>query len=233
MAAKLTLDDSVARVAAAIGEPARARMLFCLMDRHARTSTELAVVGEVSPSTASAHLQRLRTERLVRVVAQGKHRYYQLEGPEVADVLERLCVIAGSPQRRFVPSTPERLRAVRSCYDHLAGTLAVALHDRLLARGWLEPTAGPAESYALTAKGARELAALGVDVPAALGRRRRMAYGCLDWSERRFHLGGAVGAALLKFMVGRRWLREDLDSRALAVTAFGRRELQRHFALTA
>jgi DNA-binding transcriptional ArsR family regulator len=230
MAAKPTLDDAVARVAAAIGEPARARMLFCLMDRHARTSTELAVVGEVSPSTASAHLQRLRAERLVRVVAQGKHRYYQLEGTEVADVLERLCVIAGTPRRRFVPSTPERLRAVRSCYDHLAGTLAVALHDRLLALGWLA-AAGAAESYTLTPKGTRELAALGVDVPAALSRRRRIAYGCLDWSERRFHLGGAVGAALLKLMVGRKWVREDLDSRALEVTAFGRHELRRQFGL--
>jgi DNA-binding transcriptional ArsR family regulator len=233
MAATATLDDAVARVAAAIGEPARARMLFGLMDRHARTSTELAVVGGVSPSTASAHLHRLRAERLVRVVAQGRHRYYQLEGAEVADVLERLGVLAGAPRRRFVPPTPERLRAARSCYDHLAGTLAVALHDRLLALGWLAAGAGPGESYTLTPAGARELSALGVDVPAALGRRRQVAFGCLDWSERRFHVGGAVGAALLAFLVARRWVREDLDSRALEVTALGRREFGRRFGLAA
>src|SRR5580658_8689539 len=96
-------DHAVSRIAAAIGEPARARMLYCLMDNHARTSTELAVVAEVSPSTASVHLNRLKTERLVRVEVQGKHRYYSLEGPNVASALESLSVLAGSPRNRFAP----------------------------------------------------------------------------------------------------------------------------------
>src|ERR1700689_668208 len=100
---------AVSRIAAAIGEPARARMLFCLMDGHARTATELAVVAEVSPSTASVHLNRLRAESLVRVVAQGKHRYYSLQGPEVARVLEGLSVLAGGPRHKFVPNTPNPL----------------------------------------------------------------------------------------------------------------------------
>src|SRR5215467_12415979 len=98
-------DDPASKIAAAIGEPARARMLYCLMDNHARTSTELAVVAEVSPSTASVHLSRLKAARLVRLVVQGKHRYYSLEGPDVAGLLERLSVVAGRPRARFVPNT--------------------------------------------------------------------------------------------------------------------------------
>src|SRR5580658_6719116 len=114
------VDDEVSQIAAAIGEPARARMLYCLVDGHARTSTELAIVAEVSPSTASVHLNRLKTEHLVTVFIQGKHRYYSLEGPNVAGALEGLSVLAGVSRGRFVPNTPSRLRAARTCYDHIA-----------------------------------------------------------------------------------------------------------------
>src|SRR5271163_3678302 len=130
-------DVGVSRIAAAIGEPARARMLYCLMDGHARTSTELAMVADVSPSTASVHLNRLKMEHLVKVLVQGKHRYYSLGGPDVAAALEGLSVLAGSGRGKFVPNTPSRLRNARTCYDHMAGTLGVALHDRLQALGWL------------------------------------------------------------------------------------------------
>src|ERR1700693_2039038 len=110
-------DATVSRIAAAIGEPARARILYCLMDGHARTSTELSMVAGVSPSTASVHLSRLKTARLVKVLVQGKHRFYSLEGPNVASALEGLSVLAGSPPRKFVPNTPHLLRAGRTCYD--------------------------------------------------------------------------------------------------------------------
>src|SRR3954468_1887811 len=130
-------DVAASRIAAAIGEPARARMLYCLMDGHARTSTELAIVAEVSPSTASVHLNRLKTERLVKVLTQGKHHYYSLEGPNVASLLEGLSVLAGGRRDSFVPSTPSRLRAARTCYDHMAGAIAVGLHDRFKALRWL------------------------------------------------------------------------------------------------
>src|SRR5258708_22758140 len=113
-------DTAVSLIAAAIGEPARARMLFCLMDGHARTSTELAVVADVSPSTTSVHLHRLKTERLVKVLTQGKHRYYSLEGPNVASALEALNVIAADSCDSFVPNTPSGLLAARTCYDHIA-----------------------------------------------------------------------------------------------------------------
>ncbi len=129
-------------IAAAIGEPARARILYCLMDGRARTSTELAVVAEVSPSTASAHLSRLKTADLVEVLVQGKHRYYSLQGPDVAHLLEGLSVLAGARRDKFVPTTPSRLCAARTCYDHMAGSVAVALHDRFKALGWLSTGLG-------------------------------------------------------------------------------------------
>src|ERR1700683_1310646 len=130
-------DLAVSRIAAAIGEPARARMLYCLVDGHARTSTELAMLADVSPSTGSVHLNRLKAERLVKVSVQGKHRYYSLEGPNVAKALEGLSVLAGGFRGKFVPNTPSRLRAARTCYDHMAGALGVLLHDRFKTLKWL------------------------------------------------------------------------------------------------
>ena len=219
-------DPAVSRIAAAIGEPARARMLYCLMDGRARTSTELAVVSGVTPSTASVHLSRLRERHLVQVLVQGKHRYYSLEGPNVAVALEALSVLAGRPRDRFVPTTPSRLRAARTCYDHIAGTLGVSLHDRLQALKWLS------SGYELTAKGEQALSSFGIDVQETRALRRRFACACLDWSERRPHIGGSLGAALLKLALKRRWVLQDLDSRSLAVTTHGRREIMARFGLS-
>ena len=214
--------DAASSIAAAIGEPARARMLYALLDGRARTATELAALAEIAPSTASVHLGRLKAERLVGVSAQGKHRYYSLGGADVADALEALSVLAGRARDRFVPRTPVRLRAARTCYDHIAGTLGVAIHDRFVAAKWL--SAGRA-SYDLTPEGVAIVEALGVDVDEVRARRRRFAFPCLDWSERRPHLGGALGAALLGVALKKKWVAHDLDSRALGVTAAGRREL--------
>jgi DNA-binding transcriptional ArsR family regulator len=222
-------DHAASAIAAAIGEPARARMLFSLMDGHARTSTELAVVGEVTPSTASVHLQRLKDHRLVKMVAQGKHRYYSLASSHVATALEALTVLAGGTRDTFEPNTPNRLRAARTCYDHIAGTLGVQLHDRFKALGWF--ASEPTPEYDLTPAGVKALTALGIDVDAARGQRRRFAYACLDWSERRPHLAGALGAAILDLAIKRKWLEQDLDSRALSLTRVGRRELQSRLGL--
>jgi DNA-binding transcriptional ArsR family regulator len=220
---------TVAAIAAAIGEPARARMLHSLMDGHARTSTELSALADIGPSTASAHLGRLKAAGLVKVVAQGKHRYYSLAGGDVAAVLEGLSVLAGV-RPAFTPNTPPRLRAARTCYDHMAGAAGVLLHDRLQALGWLVPApTGQEGDYEATADGAAALTALGIDLQAVRARRRRFACDCLDWSERRPHLGGALGAALLDLALRRRWLARDLDSRALSVTSLGRRAMAARF----
>jgi DNA-binding transcriptional ArsR family regulator len=225
-------DVAISRIAAAIGEPARARMLYCLMDGHARTSTELSVVAEVSPSTASVHLNRLKKGRLVKVQVQGKHRFYTLEGPDVASALEGLSVLAGGSHAKLVPSTPSRLRAARTCYDHLAGTAGVSLHDRFKALGWLSAGAkGGDNAYDVTPDGTKAFEALGIDLEATRTLRRRFACACLDWSERRPHVGGALGAALLKVALKRKWVVQELDSRALAVTIIGRREMLARFGL--
>jgi len=234
MVVEIQQDPAVSRIAAAIGDPARARMLNCLEDGRARTSTELAIVAGVSPSTASAHLNRLKTEQLVKVHAQGKHRYYRLSGLNVARALEALNVLAGGFHDTFVPNAPGHLRGARTCYDHIAGALGVALHDRFKALRWLSARARAKHgdhAYDLTANGAAALAALGLDVEATRLLRRRFAYACLDWSERRPHIGGALGAALLKIALKRKWVVQDLDSRALRVTSIGRREMLARFGL--
>ena len=232
-------DVQLARLAGAIAEPARARMLCCLMDGHARTATELAVVAEVAASTTSAHLARLKEERLIESIAQGRHRYFQLADGDVAAALESLLVVAGAPRSgaaapaalpAFEPNTPMRLRSARTCYDHMAGTAGVALHDRLHAQGWLSGL--QSGSYELTTDGAVALERLGLDVDAARRSRRRFACPCLDWSERRPHLGGALGAACLQLALRRGWARQALDGRALTLTPKAEREMPELFGLS-
>jgi DNA-binding transcriptional ArsR family regulator len=224
-------DLAVAKVASAIGEHARSRILFCLMDGHARTGTELAIVAGVNPSTASVHLARLKHENLVSVLVQGKHRYYSLHDSHVASALEALAVVAGA-RHSFQPSTPLRLRNARTCYDHMAGTVSVLLHDRLKTIGWLNTrVAGSNNVYDVTGPGAKNLESLGIDLEETRMLRRRFAFACLDWSERKPHIGGALGAAILKMLLRRRWAARDLDSRVLSITRLGQREFRARFDL--
>lgn len=224
-------DLSVSNIAAAIGEPARARILYSLVDGHARTSTELSVVANVSPSTTSVHLDRLRSAHLINISVRGKHHFYSLAGPDVARALEGLSVLAGARRETAAPSASTRLRAARTCYDHLAGTLGVLLHDRMQALGWLTRSSGQDAAYELSGDGVRALQTLGIQLEPQRSSRRRFACPCFDWSERRPHLGGALGAALLDFALKRKWVVKDLDSRALDLTSFGRRELVTRFGL--
>jgi DNA-binding transcriptional ArsR family regulator len=222
-------DTQLAQLAGAIAEPARARILCCLMDGHARTSTELSVVAEVSPSTTSVHLAKLKQQNLVKLVVQGKHRYYQLAGPEVATALEALLQLAGVPRQNFVPNTPTRLRKARTCYDHMAGEVAVAIHDNMMEKNWLQTDTADATTYYLSAAGVSALEQLGIDLNTACKTRRRFACACIDWSERKPHLAGALGAALLSLLLTRRWVERDLDSRALNVTREGKTAFRRFF----
>jgi len=228
MDAKETFADAgLAEIAQSMAEPARARMLCCLMDGHARTATELAAVGEIGASTASAHLTRLLAAGLVECLAQGRHRYYRLAGGEVGAALEAMLVLAGRSDACFEPSTPKGLREARRCYDHMAGAWAVRLNDHALAQGWLQADAAQVRAYALSDAGALAFADLGLDVAAARSERRRLACACMDWSMRRPHLGGALGAAWLKLALGQGWVEGELDSRALRLSAAGRSRLQR------
>ena len=222
-------DMGVSQVAAAIAEPARTKILCSLMDGHARTSTELAAVAEVSASTASAHLAKLKELALVRLHVQGRHRYYSLADKRVAQALEALMVIGQNSAPGFQSRTPDRLQFARTCYDHMAGTLAVLLHDRMLEAGWLVET--DEQAYRLSDSGSAMFQGLGIEVQDLSTLRRRFACTCLDWSMRRPHLGGSLGAALLQTALKRQWVTQDLDSRALALTALGCKEMAGRFGV--
>jgi DNA-binding transcriptional ArsR family regulator len=222
-------DIGVSQVAAAIAEPARTKILCSLMDGHARTSTELATIAEVSASTASVHLAKLKDLALVRLHVQGRHRYYSLADQRVAQALEALMVIGQNAAPTFKAHTPDRLQFARTCYDHMAGTLAVLLHDRLIAAGWLVQT--DEQVYRLSDTGEALFLGLGIDVEDLMTLRRKFACPCLDWSMRRPHLGGSLGAALLQSALKRKWVTQDLDSRALALTAVGRKEISARFGV--
>jgi len=226
------VDEGVHTIAAAIGDPGRSKMLFALLDNRARTATELAIVADLRASTASAHLTRLREEKLVRVVKQGRHHYYTLYSPDVATVLEGLLALSGATMPRFVTKYPDQLRHARTCYDHIAGTLGVALLDTFLRQGWLVAD-DPAntESYSLSPKGLKALSALGIDLSDLETQRRQLAVPCLDWSERRPHLRGSLAAALLTLAKKRKWVAGEIDSRALTLTAKGRNEMSTIFGL--
>lgn len=216
----------LANVASAIADPARARMLCCLLDGRARTATELAVVAQKSPSTASSHFQKLLEQGMVTLVSQGKHRYFQLASADVAKALEGLLSITSFEVPPFKPSTPCHLRHARTCYDHLAGEVGVLLHDALLVGEWMCQEQG---DYELTPKGIEHLTRMGMDLTPDTRARRRFAFPCLDWSQRCAHVGGTLGAALLGHMVQDKWLVRALDSRALTVTAKGRKRLASAF----
>jgi DNA-binding transcriptional ArsR family regulator len=222
-------DIGVSQVAAAIAEPARTKILCSLMDGHARTSTELAAIAEVSASTASAHLAKLKEQALVRLHVQGRHRYYSLADKRVAQALEALMVLGQNSAPAYHSRTPDRLQFARTCYDHMAGTLAVLLHDRMLEKGWLLET--DEHAYRLSDSGEALFEGLGIEVKDLSTLRRRFACPCLDWSMRRPHLGGSLGAALLQSVIKRKWVTQDLDSRALTLTAAGRKALGTQFDL--
>ena len=217
-----TLEQGLAQVAAAIADSSRARMLCALMDGRAWTATELSTVAEVSASTASSHLAMLQQQGLTACVRQGKYRYYRIANHEVARVVEQLMGLVEQGSLRS--KTPERLRFARTCFDHLAGELGVRLHDSLIARGWLD-----ASSYALTPEGEHHFAQLGVDCQPS--GKRHFACHCLDWSERRMHLGGELGTRLLAHFLDKGWLVRGLGSRELILTDRGQRLLQQQFGV--
>lgn len=216
--------NHVAEIARLIGEPSRAAMLDALLSGQALSAGELARAGGVSPATASEHLARLLAGDLVWVVRAGRHRYYRLASPEVAQAIEALALVrpAGraAVQSLRQARTAEAMLLARTCYDHLAGRVGVAVHDALVGRGAL--VAG-GDGYLLSDAGADLLDHLGVDVAGAAASRRRFAAPCMDFTERRPHLAGALGAALCARLMGTGWLlRRVPGQRALRLTGAGR-----------
>jgi DNA-binding transcriptional ArsR family regulator len=204
----------IALVGSLVGDPARANMLASLMTGRALTATELAQEAGVTPQTASTHLARLVDGGLLAAEKQGRHRYFRLADPDVAQALEALMGLAaraGHLRVRTGPKDPE-MRHARVCYDHLAGDLGVKLFDRLQARKLI---AGSGDDLGVTGPGRRFFADFGIAVEDLQGRRRPLCRPCLDWSERRHHLGGSLGSALLGRFFDLKWARRDSASRAV------------------
>ncbi len=221
----------IAEVAALVGDPARANILCALLGGRALTATELAYAAGVSPQTTSGHLGKLAAARLVAMVKQGRHRYYRLSGPHVGHMLESIMNVELVGPPRFQPKSKrdDQLRHARTCYDHIAGVLGVGLAERLTERGFV--ILGD-EAGEVTPPGTDFLAKLGVDLSGARANRRVFCRPCLDWTERRPHIGGAVGAALASRCFDLKWIERVCDGRALTVTPSGRRGLMEFFALS-
>ncbi|HEY1960793.1 MAG TPA: helix-turn-helix domain-containing protein, partial [Rhizomicrobium sp.] len=208
-------------------DPARANMLSALMGGKALTASELANEAGVTAQTASAHLAKLETGGLITAVKQGRHRYFRLADEDVAEMLEKMIGVAaraGHMRVRPGPSDPA-MRKARVCYDHLAGEMGVRMFDALVKRRHL---ALREDGLGVTRTGARYLADFGVEMPDA--SRRPLCRSCLDWSMRRQHLAGALGAALLDRIYELKWARRDRNSRAVLFTPNGEAKFKRLFA---
>jgi DNA-binding transcriptional ArsR family regulator len=226
----MNAEPRLARVAAAIADPTRARTLARLLDGRLHTAGELAAHAGVSAATMSAHLKLLVDEGLARVRPQGRHRYFGLADGDVAHALEALLRVAdrrdgcdepAADLKRWQRPAMRGLRHARSCYGHLAGELGVRWREALLARGWVK--AAPDGRYELSAAGRDALAEL---MPEGFAATGRMLYDCVDWSERRDHFAGPLAVAWLDAMVDKGWLRRGAASRELMLTPVGKLKLE-------
>lgn len=225
----------IAEIAALAGDPARAGMLQALMDGRALTAGELADIAGVTPQTASGHLTRMVATGLLRVEQQGRHRYHRLASAAIAQMIETMMQVAADLQpvrrRAVVGPRDDALRQARTCYDHLAGRLGVALADAMTGQGYAELTG---EAGLITDTGLAFLERLGIDMEALQGRqprrsRRVLCRACLDWTERRPHLAGAVGAALCDRSFSESWVRRIKSTRAVTITPKGMRVFREKF----
>jgi DNA-binding transcriptional ArsR family regulator len=218
---------NIASIAAMLGDPARANMLTALMEGRSLTASELAETAGVTVQTASGHLAKLLDTALVRAVRQGRHRYFCLSGPDVAQALEALMVVAQRTGAVRVRTGPKEaaLREARICYDHLAGERGVALLQGLQRRGYLtsEGELGP------TDRGRAFFSDIGIDTKLLQSAKRPLCRTCLDWSERRSHLGGALGAALLDHLFTARWVSRQ-GGRAVRFSPAGATRFAAEFA---
>lgn len=217
----------IAELGALIGDRTRAGMLVSLMSGQAQTATELAHGAGVTKQTASSHLAKLVEAGLLSVATQGRHRYFHIADRRVARLLETMVgIVADTPASRQFGPTDLAMRKARVCYDHIAGELGVQVHDSLQQRAMLRVGT---RGLDLTSDGAEFFRSLGIDVSAIDAGRRPLARQCLDWSMRRYHLSGALGAALLTRCLERDWAYRKRNSRVLSFSASGERALRRAF----
>ena len=219
---------SMAGLAGLLAAPARMAMLEALLEGGRRAAIDLAVTADGQPQTASHHIAKLVEAGLVICEKQGRHRFYRIMNAQVGDVVETLGELVPSDRKSERPPLTD-LELARTCYDHLAGRLGTSLTEALVARKFLRPQG---KDFVLTRAGKPFLADLGVDIDTARGQRRLFARRCLDWTERRHHLGGALGAALARRCFELGWVRRDHDDRTVGITAKGARAFATHFGLS-
>lgn len=218
----MTGHNQLAIVAACAGDPARANMLSLLMDGRAFTAGELSAAANIMPQTASGHLARIVDAGLLVVVQQGRHRYYRLASPLVGQMLEGMMVVAAAdPSARKFGPRDQAMRFVRTCYDHLAGQLAIAIADRLMERGYLLLSDDGGE---ITPSGRDFFSKQGLDLN--LQPHRAFCRPCLDWSERRYHLAGTLGTRTKEQFFERQWIKQKAGERTVMLTPLGRTKLR-------
>ena len=222
---------NMVEVAALVGDTARATMLAALMGGQALTASELAALARISKSTASGHLGKLTAARLLAVTKKRRNRYYRIASPLVAKMLESIKAVAAlETPSRYQPRSAQddALRFARTCYDHIAGKLGVALADALVTKKFVVLTE---EGGEVTRAGAKFLTQFGAALDAKLAGRRVFCRACLDWSERRYHVAGFVGAEIWRRCVELGWLSRQRDTRAVKITTAGRRGLRETFGV--
>ena len=222
----------IAEIAALVGDPARATMMAALLDGRALTASELALAARITPQTASTHLAKLTRAGVLSVARNGRHRHFRLASPTVADMIDGIVAVALEKRPRYRPLSrhARALSAARICYDHLAGRLSVDLTDSLVARKYVVPDADVAE---ITTAGARFFTEFGIELPRLRATRGRFSRLCLDWTERRLHIAGAVGAAITQRCFDLGWMERMKGSQAVMVTPRGRRGFQETFGVDA
>ena len=219
------MDNRIAQIASVIGEPLRARILWTLMDGRPYTARELAIGVETTPQNLSMHLGKMLRAGLLAVEAQGRHRYYTFARPEVADVIEAIANLVPAENVAGKDTDMVPIRFCRTCFDHLAGNVGVSVMESLLRQKLIVYRDAELD---VTHKGIQWFAERGIDCTEVRKHRRAFAKACLDWTERRHHLAGSLGAALLEKMLEAHWLRRTAQSRAVVVTAKGRQMLEAH-----
>jgi DNA-binding transcriptional ArsR family regulator len=217
----------MAAIAALVGDPARANILCALLDGRALTASELAYAAHITPQTASGHLAKLSTAKLISAAQQGRHRYFRLAGQHIAQMLESISAVAAIAPPRLRPiRIDDTMRQARMCYDHIAGRLGVVLADSLREHGRVEFAD---DGGLVTPSGEAFFAKLGLDLSGARQSRRVFCRPCIDWSERRAHLAGSVGAALADRLMDLRWIARKRDTRALTITPIGWGKIEQTF----
>lgn len=214
----------MAALATAMSDTSRMKILCALMDGRAWTATELSVIADIAASTTSSHLSRLLKANLVTCLSQGRHRYFRLYNSNIASLLEKMMGITFQVSNPSRAKVPQELLKARTCYDHLAGEMAVKLYDSLVENSWIDK-----DGSELTVQGQEKFLQLGININAKT--KRKKCCPCLDWSERKFHVGGYLGASLLSFFDSNNWIERVPGYREVIITSKGNQELHRHFLI--